>query len=80
MVVNLYLSCFYFDYNNIGDYGVGIFFVVLAVRSFLERVDLEGCGIGEKGGEMFFIVVVNYSIKLVEFILFENKISVELIG
>lgn len=80
MAANSHLSCLYLDYNNIGDYGAGIFSVALAARSSLERVDLEGCGIGEKGGEMFFTVVANYPTKLVELILFENKISAELIG
>lgn len=36
----------------------------MVVNSTLERVDLEGCGVGEKGGELFFVVIVNYFIKM----------------
>lgn len=74
------LHCLYLDYNNIGDYGAGVFSVALAASSTLKKVDFEGCGIGERGGEMFFTVVANYRTKLDELVLFENNISAELIG
>jgi len=80
IAANSQLRCLYLDYNNIGDYGAGVLSVAMAASLTLERVDLEGCGISERGGEMFFTVIANYPNKMVELVLFENNISAELIG
>lgn len=80
IAANSQLHNLYLDYNIIGDYGAGVLSVALAANSTLEIVDLEGCGVGEKGGEMFFAIIANYPTKMQELVLFENNISAELMG
>ena len=80
IAANSQLRNLYIDYNNIGDYGAGVLSVALAASSSLEIVDLEGCGVSEKGAEMFFAVIANYPTKMQELVLFENNVSAELIG
>ena len=80
IAANSQLQNLYLDYNNIGDYGAGVLSVALAASSSLEIVDLEGSGVSEKGVEMFFAVIVNYPTKMQELVLFEDNVSVELIG
>ena len=77
---NSQLQNLYLDYNNIGDYGAGELSVALASSSSLEIVDLEGCGVSEKGVEILFAVIANYPTKMQELVLFEDNVSVELIG
>ena len=79
IAANSQLQFLYLDYNNIGDFGAGVFSVAFAASQTLEKVDFEGCGIGEEGGEMFFNVIANYPTRIQELVLYENNISVELI-
>ena len=74
------LRYLYLDYNNFGDHEAGVLSVALAASSSLERIDLEGCKIGQRGGEMFFTVIANYPTKLVELVLTQTNISPDLIG
>lgn len=80
IAANSQLCFLYLDYNNIGDNEARVLSVALAASSTLERVDLEGCNIGEKGGEMFFTVLANYPTRMVELVLTETGISADLIG
>lgn len=40
------------DYNNIGDYGAGLFSVAMAGSRSIHTVDMEGCGITESGAKV----------------------------
>ena len=58
IAANSQLQNLYLDYNNIGDYGAGELSVALAASSSLEIVDLEGCGVSEKGVEMLLLLLL----------------------
>ena len=73
------LRSLYLDYNNITDFGAGVFAVAMAANSTLEWIDFEGTRITDRGAELFFDVVANYPTKLQEIVLSENNISLELI-
>ncbi|EDO33124.1 predicted protein [Nematostella vectensis] len=79
MAANPQIKCLYLDYNNIGDYGAGVFSVAMAANTGLERVDFEGTGITDKGAMVLANVVKCHCKNLQELVLAENAISTDLI-
>ena len=69
------LRSLFLDYNNIGDFGAGVFAVALAASKTLHVVDFEGCGITDAGAELLCDSLTGYATSIKELNLAENKIS-----
>nr|XP_039269023.1 leucine-rich repeat-containing protein 73-like [Styela clava] len=63
------------DYNNIGDYEAGLFAVSLASSRSLHTVDIEGCGITDKGAMVILEMLENYPTPLRDLVLAGNDIN-----
>lgn len=79
IAANSQIRGLYLDYNNIGDYGAGIFSVAMASNKNLERLDLEGTGITDNGAQLLASSIKKYCRKLQELVLAENPISEDLV-
>jgi len=73
------LNKLYLDYNNIGDFGAGLFAVSLSAAKSLEYIDFEGCGITDAGAELLCDAIESYNITLHDLNLAENDVSEEII-
>ena len=77
-----YCTCLkklYLDYNNVGNFGAGLFAVSLASAKSLHYLDLEGCGITDAGAELLCDAIESYNITLHDLNVAENNISEEIV-
>ena len=70
----------YLDYNNLGDFGAGLFSVALSATKGLDILDLEGTGISDVGGDMLCDAIENHNTTLQELGLDNNDLSEEVLS
>ncbi|XP_002164479.1 leucine-rich repeat-containing protein 73 isoform X1 [Hydra vulgaris] len=74
------LQKLYLDYNDIGDFGAGLFAVALSSSPYLKYIDFEGCEISDAGAEMLCDSLECHNNTLLELNLQGNKIKEEILN
>ena len=75
-----HLQKLYLDYNDIGDFGAGLFAVALSSSTYLKYIDFESCEISDVGAEMLCDSLECHNNTLLELNLQGNKISEEILN